>query len=480
MIVGTVRFSRSSDYYGMRLCLDKADMESVDVTEESAAGADVILFSLFWYKDVLALENFLRRSGLKSRKDKPILIAGGLQATMTPELVAEMVDYVFVGDGEDELATILSQISNGERPESAHLFRKGNGRPPEPAECQVSAYCLLVHGQVAGGVARKAKEKIKQHLAMRNVSSVYRMEIARGCKFKCAFCALSAFKSYREVPTQDVLLAIDEIPRRVTCALFAPERTCHSGWHSIQQKIAERGLRDNGSDVRLEHLDNVERDSAIFGLEGFSKRLRAEIGKGWTEDFIIEKMRQFCTTGRRLHYGAKLTSYFIGDLPGECAADWEELVSLLERLSREEWTRNLTLAPVLNPLSPKPRTKLAEATVHPLRNYAGAWESLCRGGDGVSRWGFRLQEYGVWGPLRRTLDTIIQRGGSHAYRLIEAIPDRLLLHGPATFDSQVASARQTMRTLVKRSGLNPVDVFGEGWDNNEVAYRPRSRAGVAR
>ena len=446
LTVGKLIFSKTESYYGLELCLYKANRTGLVVDSITARGCDVILASLFWYRDVLNLETFLRKSGLKGKKrgEKPIIIAGGLQATVTPKLLAEMVDYVFIGDGDDYLGKILDDIERGEKPSSNFLYSKGMDSVPEPAECPLTAFLYEHHGLSDSREPRKKKEKIQKHI-MRRCSRVFRLEIARGCKFKYPFCLMSGLKGYREVPTAEIIKKIKEIPQGSMSSVFAPERTSHSGWKEIQEAIVKQNIRDYGSDARLENIEKVDSDSVILGLEGVSYRLRKSIRKNFTDDFIIEKMKAFCESGRRLKFGAKISVYYIADLPGETEEDYREILDFFRRIESENWSRNLCLVPVLNPLSPKPFTSFKDVVIHPFRNYPEKWQKIMRGGTGERRWGFRIKEYKVWGCFERVIDTIVHRGEGNGYRIIGNLNDRLLKQVPEEWETQEKISREILK-----------------------------------
>lgn len=62
-----------------------------------------------------------------------------------------------------------------------------------------------------------------------------------------------------------------------------------------------------------------------------------------------------------------------------------------------------------------------------LRALAGAilkWYNLLRRNG--SQWGFRVIETLVWSTLERTMDAIVQRGGSNAAKVVKSMPTKLL------------------------------------------------------
>ena len=426
LTIGKLCFGKDDFHFGLELCLARAERTAHPVTTGTAAACDVLLVSLFWYRDLYHLERFLREAGIRKGSGKPVVIAGGMQCSLTPRMISRLVDHVFVGDGDDHLGGILDQIERGERPSHPHMFSEGDP-VPEPCECAPSAFGLHKGGK----------------------RDVLRIEIARGCKYKCAFCALSGLKSYREVPAKDVLAVLAR-HKPGPLSMFVPERVCHSEWPTIEDAALRAGWRDQGQDVRLEHLDRLGvslqmsglrgRGGATIGLEGISHRLRKSIGKGYSTEFILEKLGAFVERAKSI---VMLAAYFIADLPGESEEDWRELADLFERIEAAPWSRRLTLKPVLNPLSPKPHTALRDATIHPFRDYDSKWRRVLRRSDKDGRgWGFRIAEpLKIWGPLERVMDLLVTTDDPCGYDLIAKMPPKILAGAVAT-EHRGAVARQ--------------------------------------
>jgi radical SAM superfamily enzyme YgiQ (UPF0313 family) len=422
LIVGKLGFGKDDFFYGLELCLHKAGRSAYSVTPMTAPACDVLLVTMFWYRDIYLLEAFLRDARIR-KGDKPLIIAGGMQATMTPEIISRMVDCVFVGDADDHLGAILDQIERGEKPEHSSLYRESDERVPAPAECAPSAFAMQKGGR----------------------RDVVRIEIARGCRFSCGFCALAGLKKYREVPFLEIKPLLDSTAPK-PCSLFAPERTLHSEWVQFKRALAEHGRRDLGQDVRLEGLGKIESNSVTFGLEGISYRLRKLIGKPFRSDYILGQLRKWVESRSGIAF---MSAYFIADLPGEDESDWDEMKALFESIEQANWSRKLTLKPVLNPFSPKAFTTLSGAVIHPFRDYRDRWRKFLRHNGG--QWGFRIVETLVWGPFERIMDVIVERGGKSAYEVVRRLPRKLLTGKPSMVENE-PTARQILSES-RRFGL---------------------------
>jgi len=421
LTIGKLCFGADAFAYGLELCLARAARSAYRVTTATAGAVDVLLVTIFWYADYYRLEAFYRQSGIRPG-GKPIIIIGGMQATMTPKLAACFADYVFVGDADEHLGGILDQIESGKRPEHPNLYRAGAGDLPSPCECEPSAFAI----------------------GTGSCHSSVRIEIARGCRFKCAFCCLSGLKPYKEVRASEIEPLLQAHHGRAL-SLFAPERTMHSEFDRIVLAAKRYGCKDMGQDARLDRLEHVSGSSVTFGLEGLSQRLRKTIGKPWSNAEVVERLGRFVETRKNI---SRVSMYLIADLPGEMDDDWTEFRELFLEIERADWSRRLVLCPILNPLSPKPYTALEKAHIRLFSDYASRWRRLLRKEGG--QWGFRIIETFVWGPLERTMDAIVHRAPAEAAAwLIRRMPTPLLLRKPR-MDAREGVARALIAEIGKQ------------------------------
>lgn len=192
MKVGYLTFGRDDFSYGMALCLSRLkDVELFRVTPKTAKYVDVLLFSCFWWEHIYLLADFLRKAGIKkSDQKRPRIIVGGFN-TFNPVPFLAYCDAVVCGDGEG----IIGQVVNGDY--SADSVLTDNKKSAK--WCNVNPLIGFCH----------------------DTNGIGRLEIARGCKAKCRFCAVSALKPYREVPLDEVEVAI-KTTKAKRLAMFSP------------------------------------------------------------------------------------------------------------------------------------------------------------------------------------------------------------------------------------------------------------------
>lgn len=430
LIIGTLNFGKDDFLYGLNLCLHKAGRKAYRVSECTAAAVDVLLISAFWYYDAYHLRVFFEKCGLsKSQKNRPIIIIGGMHATMCPGAFIHFADYVFIGDADDHLGGILDQIEAGDKPGNEHLW-DGTGKVPAPSVCKPSAFAM-----------RKDK----------SASSVLRVEIARGCKFKCPFCAISNLKPYSEVPYSEIEESVSQC-RGGMVSFFAPERTMHSEYDKICGLIKRKGFNDISQDARLENMHRVEKSFVTIGLEGISEKLRRSIKKPFSDEMILSRYERFVAKCKNV---AMISAYYIADLPGESKSDFDEMFLFMEKLERCDFSRRLTYVPVLNPLSPKPFTDLNGSITHPFRNYEERWLKILRKG-GSGQWGFRIKETLVWGPWERMLDSVVTHAGDKFMDICSKIPAKILSSKPQKNERHALAVE--LLKICRKNGLSESDM----------------------
>jgi radical SAM superfamily enzyme YgiQ (UPF0313 family) len=413
MKIGYLTFGRDELSYGLALCLSRLKgHELYRVTPKTAREVDVLLFSIFWFEHSFLLAEFMRKAGIrKEQKKRPRIIIGGFN-TFNPLHLLPYADAVVVGDGEDAIADVV----------------EGNYDAPN--------------------VLTSAKEKVEWGIASlvpfcHDVNSIGRIELARGCKFGCRFCAVGHLKPYRELPIDGVKIALKTTKcKRV--ALFAPEPTIHKENDAITRLCFMAGKVRLDTDVRLDRIERRDGDAARHdstprvGIEGLSERLRKSVNKGYSHDFIVNKVKNFMSDG---HKG--LFMYFILDLPGEEDSDWSEFERLILAINELEGAEKFLLIPSPSVFMPTPGTPMALDGIHWERPYKQKWEGFFGKGHGRG-WDVIMAERSrVFGPYMRLLQMMATRAGLE-FREVEeelsaskgiTIKDRLMITNKNAIES---------------------------------------------
>lgn len=374
--IGYLSFGRDELSYGLALVLDTIPRENrFRVTPKTARLVDYLCFSIFWWEHIYLLADFLRRAEISRINDeRPNIIIGGFN-TFNPVPLSCYADFVVCGDGEEVFPAILhGEEHPGIFYGPGHLAVWQNINSPR-------AFC-------------------------NETNDIARIEIARGCKYRCRFCAVAHLKPYREVPVDEieVLLQLTKLKR---VSLFAPEPTIHSRDAEITEICHRMGKIRTDSDVRLDRLPRREDSVPRVGIEGLSERLRKSVDKPYRNEQIVGAVKNAISVGRK-----GIFMYFILDLPGEEETDWLELRELLEEIGRLPGAGNFLLKPSPNVFMPTPHTPMELDGIHWERDYAGKWAKFFGRGDN-RQWDAMIAERSrVFSPSARVLSMLATRTGT--------------------------------------------------------------------
>jgi len=374
--VGYLTFGRDDFGYGMALCLSELDQcELYRVTPKTARLVDWLCFSCFWWEHIYILADFLRSAGINKKDDRrPRIIVGGFN-TANPVPFLAYADYVIVGDGEGTLKAIIQDGNY----DASNILTSEN-RTVKYGAAELRSFC-------------------------HETNDIARIEIARGCKAKCKFCAVTHLKPYRELAIDKIKEAL-KTTKMKRVSFFAPEPTMHSADLEISSACHALGKTRVDSDVRLDRLSLRSDSVPRVGIEGLSERLRKSIKKPYSNEVIIEAIRTAIKEGRK-----GIFMYLILDLPGEEIADWEEFSGLCRKIGELPGAANFVLKPSPSVFLPTPHTPMEYCGIHWDRDYGEQWKKFFGRGD-EREWEVIMAERSrVFSPHMRLLSMVSTRAG---------------------------------------------------------------------
>ena len=381
--IGYLSFGRDELAYGLAQCLARVGgYEKYLITPRTAHLVDHIMISCFWWEHVYLLAAFMRQSGLLKSKSRPRITIGGFN-TFNPVPLLPYADGVVVGDGENVINTVLRRRNH------PSLY-KGDG---PVLWNNVGRFETFGH----------------------ETNGIYRMEIARGCKQHCAFCAVSHLKPYREIPAYKIEYNLERIAHR-RASLFAPNPMEHSQAQEIQDIVEKNQTLRVDSDARSHHAWQFRRRVPRCGIEGISERLRKLVKKPRRNESLIEDLCKAATNGVR-----GIFLYYILDLPGESDEDWDDFKEFLETLGSRKEAKSLVLKPSPSVFMPTPHTPLEMSRIHWDRDYVLRWSSFF--GRGKRRnWKIMMAERSrVLAPKTRILQMLATRAGGEFAEIEEKL-----------------------------------------------------------
>ena len=319
---------------------------------------DVIGFSVSYENDYLHLLQMLELAHiplLAAERDEryPLILVGGAVTYINPEPLADFVDLMVVGDGEETIHDYLDLLHDtlGEpRQEHLRLAAEIPGVYVPSLQDQRTAATPITPRKITDLAQWPAYSSVLTDDT--EFSGTLLVEITRGCPFKCRFCTVGyVYPKFRQLPGERVL------------ALVAPG-------------LVDLGVAIGISSLRMDRMPEVLVDcmvrsgvrSCTVAPEAGSERLRQLIRKEMTEDVIMAGAEMLLAKGMR-----DLKLYSMIGLPTETAADLQELLALvwkiwglMKKYGRARGTLG-TLTLSINPFVPKPATPLQWCAMAPPR-----------------------------------------------------------------------------------------------------------------
>lgn len=336
---------------------------------EGPSASDAIFLSVLDARCMVGAARHFRSWGVPFRScDRrpigrfPLVWAGG-QGLHNPLPLAPCFDLAVIGDAEDVLPELLRL-----------WMRHGNTTGFLAAASTVAGVFVPDHHDrrvdtITQAVSADIGITLREDISV-NLNGQRRVEIARGCQYKCTFCSLGWRTPLRENSGEQIIATIKRSPKVVH--LQAGDAESHSEISAVRDALRAHGGRDNGWTGRLDTLlDNpdVEADGTkkyAFGVEGISFRLRRAVGKGYlTDDRLVSDTGTFFDAvirdaeRRRVDTRGRAAWHVIAGLPTERLEeirDMREVLRALDDRQRGKGRVNLTLH--WQPFEPVPGTPM--------------------------------------------------------------------------------------------------------------------------
>ena len=294
-------------------------------------------------------------------EDDPLVIAGGPTATH-PEPVADVIDAICIGDGEErttEVALLWTSLKNegvSRKDRLVALARLGGVYVPSLYALRVDASTGLevVDRPLVEGLALPVIRSMVDDLnrfpfphdgpvgGPEAIFDRMSIEIARGCTEGCRFC--QAGMIYRPVRERDPEQIVNTLVKAVKesgydgVSLTALSTADYSCIAPLIQKVTERlapekvslgvsSLRAYGLDENvLDDMRTVRASGVTFAPEAGSQRMRDVVNKNVTEE-------QLMTTAERIFSRGwdRMKLYFMIGLPTEEEEDVREIMRVGKR-----------------------------------------------------------------------------------------------------------------------------------------------------
>jgi radical SAM superfamily enzyme YgiQ (UPF0313 family) len=317
---------------------------------------DVLLFSVSFEPDYVGLVQVLELCGLAPLaadrgRGAPLVVIGGIAPSLNPEPVALLCDLIGIGEAEALLPDLVEAlVLRPDREELTELALPGWYAPRQGPHETTRAWVAELD-RPACPVVLSPRAAFAAHVDL---------EISRGCRWRCRFCAAGhVITPYREVALDAALPRIAwATQQRARVGLVGTDVSDHAGLLPIAEAVWEREATLALPSLRVERLARSagavaqvlrrERPRTLtMAVEAATEPLRAGLGKRLSDEQVLRAAEHAGQLGVQT-----LRLYLLVGIPGEAWEEIEAIIELAQRLSGEGPALSLSI----NGLVPKAGT----------------------------------------------------------------------------------------------------------------------------
>ncbi|MGH9231197.1 MAG: TIGR03960 family B12-binding radical SAM protein [Acidimicrobiales bacterium] len=433
---------------------ERIPLFSVD-THRGAVDFDVLAFNLSAELTYTNLLNCIDLAGIPvraadRRPEHPLVAAGG-HCTYNPEPLADFLDFVVVGDGEEVVSEITAVLADWKASGRTEGSRRGMLREltrvdgvyvPSMYEVDYEGPAIRAIRPRHPDVPERVEKRTVADLAVwpypRNqlvpltevVHDRLNVEVFRGCTRGCRFCQAGMItRPVRERPAEQVRTMVSEGLRRTgydEVALTSLSTADFSGIESVVQGIVDDpstcgqvsvslpSLRVDAFTVGIAaQIQKARRTGLTFAPEAGTWRMRQIINKLIREEDLYGAVTSAFSQGWR-----RVKLYFLTGLPSETDEDTlgiYELARNCVEIGRRH-TKNAVVKASVGGFVPKPFTPFqwfGQNTVEELHRKIGLLRDATRRSKGLQL---------TWHDPRATLaEGLASRGDRRLGPVIEQV-----------------------------------------------------------
>lgn len=358
---------------------------------------DILAFSVSFEQDYLNVLEMLRLAGIPlfrnaRTEEHPLVMLGGICSFFNPEPLADFIDVVLVGEGEEVAGEFLEAFRAGRRQTRSEFLRTVSRTPGvyvpglydityhddgtirERALLDAAAPVKIVKRTVGSINTKPAATVIRT--ADTEFSNMYLAEITRGCGRHCRFC----MAGYIYLPPRNLDLgaAKDQAAKAdASCGKIGLVGAAISDYPdigdlcaAIEGSLSVSSLRaDSVSEALIARLAKSGHKTIAIAPEAGSDRLRKVINKGITGEDVLRAADLVFGSGI-----PNLKLYFIIGLPTETEEDVDAIIDLAGEVRRVQLVHARPLGRIgritlsVNSFVPKPFTPFQWEPMEPVQS----------------------------------------------------------------------------------------------------------------
>jgi radical SAM superfamily enzyme YgiQ (UPF0313 family) len=321
---------------------------------------DLVAVSITYENQLFALVSILKKAGIEplreQRNHPPLLLGGGIAVTYNPVPYTVVFDVIYIGEAEKRLKSVVNAIATGGL-KTASSF----DNVLVPAIHQEGTERKRIYIFTGFPNSHSHSCILSENSAF---SSMFLVELTRGCRRKCAFCVTSrVFSPYRE---KEISTFKEEVEVAVKTGkkigLIATDISLYSSLDKLLNLIRayklEVSLSSVGAKVLspaiFEILKESRQKTITIAPETGNESLRFALGKK------VKDEDYFAFAEKAMKSGVKnLKLYFLIGLPKEDLKDIVRMTKKFLEVAKPFWKERgvpgrLQLS--INPVVAKPFT----------------------------------------------------------------------------------------------------------------------------
>ncbi len=315
------------------LC-DRAYLDNMQPLREY----DLVGFTFQYELDIHHILKIVKEQGVqKENVERPLTFAGGPCVTNNPDILKDVVDFLFVGDCEESLPRVLEIFEEGMDRESFLDAIAGLQGVYVPGRTRNITSAVVNLDDVPYPLYQPLPENIDKRFVF---GDAFLLEVERGCPFRCTFCNIPGlYSGFRYRSLENLKKIVDDglaATQRRKVVIYAPT-FAHPERKALLRYLLSKGVTFSIPSLRPEYVDLEElqlirkggQKSLTFAPEA-GETLRLQLNKRCRDETFFAAFRSAQEAGFK-----KIKLYFLVGLPHQTENDLREAVAFVGAAKKE-------------------------------------------------------------------------------------------------------------------------------------------------